>query len=424
MLKIKKNGGTLMIVERKKLLGLSWCLLFLGIVGCSLKDIKKQTTAADNLGYIQGTVERTSSQKGNVIVLRFRDEDGVPVLETRLAAPESGEFQFSVPPGNFYVAAYIDTNNDLKYQPGEHGNFHGLPTTVEVVPNKTVSLPPLVISGEVPKPDAEIKPIEKVRAAWRNIGQVVSFDDPRFTRDYYNMGLWRPFDFLEKAEGGLFFLEEYQENKVPVLFIHGVLDGPSLWKEVVANLDRRTFQPWFAYYPSGARLDNISGYLVQAVTRLQNKHGFEKYYVVAHSMGGLVTRSFVKKYVEHHPDNIKRLQLVITINSPMDGMSSAASGVKHSPIVVPSWRDVEPGSEFLQVLHAWQWPGEIPYHLVISYLDGRSDDGVVSLQSQSSLKLQAEASRIYVFNNEHSGTLRDTNFFPIFNKILADRSNE
>lgn len=113
----------------------------------------------------------------------------------------------------------------------------------------------------------------------------------------------------------------------------------------------------------------------------------------------------------------------MTINSPMDGMAAAASGVKHSPIVVPSWRDVEPGSEFLNDLHTWNWPKEIPYHLVISYTDGESGDGVVPLQSQSQFKLQSESTRIYLFNNDHVGTLSDKIFLKAFNHILLDRSN-
>ena len=138
-------------------------------------------------------------------------------------------------------------------------------------------------------------------------------------------------------------------------------------------------------------------------------------------MGGLVTRSFVKKYIEHAPGNSKRLRLVMTVNSPMAGMSAAAAGVKHSPIVVPSWRDVEPGSEFLQGIHTWDWPREIPYHLVLSYANGESGDGVVPLQSQVPLKLQSESTRMYVFNNDHVGTLNDTNYLALFNRILIDR---
>ena len=108
----------------------------------------------------------------------------------------------------------------------------------------------------------------------------------------------------------------------------------------------------------------------------------------------------------------------MTINSPMAGMPAAASGIKHSPIVVPSWRDVEPGSEFLQVIHNWDWPKDIPYHLVVSFKDGESSDGVAPLQSQTPLKLQSESTRMYIFNNDHVGTLNDKKFIELFNKTI------
>jgi hypothetical protein len=253
---------------------------------------------------------------------------------------------------------------------------------------------------------------------------VTTLDDPRFIRDNYKMGLWRPFDFLDVAEGGLFFLQEYEQGKVPVLFIHGVLGGPTDWRTAIESLDRERFQPWVFFYPSGLRLDMISDYLVEAVSRLQNKYSFERFNVAAHSMGGLVTRSFIKKYVAHAPGNSSRLGLVMTVNSPMAGMGAAASGVKHSPIVVPSWRDVEPGSAFLQDIHAWNWPEGIPYHLVISYKDGKSGDGTVPLQSQVPLKLQSESTRMYVFNNDHVGTINDQDFLALFNGILKDNNEK
>ena len=388
--------------------------------GCSLKEIHEQTQLAENVGFIKGSIKLTSDQKGPVIVLRFRDEKGIPVLESQVFASEKGDFLLSVIPGTHYVAAFIDVNNDGRYQPREHGNYHGLPSKIDVAPKQTVTLETISIAGEVPKPETEIKPIAKIRAVWKNIGRVTTLDDPKFSRDNYSMGLWKPFNFLDHAEGGLFFLQEYQQGKIPVLFVHGVNGGPTDWKNVIESLDKELYQPWVAYYPSGLRLDMISDYLVEAVSRLQHKHGFTEFYVIAHSMGGLVTRSFVKKYVEHAPENSKKLKLVMTVNSPMAGMPTAASGVKHSPIVVPSWRDVEPNSAFLKGIHTWKWPQEIPYHLVFSYTTGKSSDGVVSLQSQVPLKLQSESIRMYAFNNDHVGTLNDNNFLALFNRILKD----
>ncbi len=405
---------------RSRFLKASLLFLLFSAMGCSLPEISKQATLADNFGTLKGKINVTSNQKGPVIVLRFWDENGVPVLHRSITASENGAYEFSAIPGKHYIAAYIDVNKDGQHQPEEHGNYYGAPSTIEVGDGQVVTVDTITISGPFPTPSTEIKPVDRTVAAWKNIGTVVTLDDPRFTLKNYTLGLWKPFDFLEEAEGGLFFLHAYQKNKVPVLFVHGVSGGPTLWTEFVKSLDQEHFQPWFLYYPSGLRLDMISDYLTEAVSRLQDEYQFKELYVVAHSMGGLVARSFVKKYLERDPHNSQILSLVITVNSPMGGISAASAGVKHSPIVVPSWRDVEPGSEFLQGLQSWTWPEEIPWHLVIAYLDGESDDGVVPLQSQAPPKLQSEATRIYIFNQEHTATLADEAFHATLNRILKN----
>lgn len=165
----------------------------------------------------------------------------------------------------------------------------------------------------------------------------------------------------------------------------------------------------------------ISDYLVEAVSRLQYRYNFKKFYLVAHSMGGLVSRSFVKRYIDRNPSNLEKIGLVMTINSPMAGMQSASSGVKYSPIVVPSWRDITPKSSLIAEINNWDWPDEIPYHLVISYLEGESSDGVVPLASQANLKLQREAKRIYLFNAEHTNLLNNKKFHVILNEVLNSR---
>jgi hypothetical protein len=161
-------------------------------------------------------------------------------------------------------------------------------------------------------------------------------------------------------------------------------------------------------------------------------------------MGGLITRSFVKKYQEQFLEDLKTIGLVMTINSPMGGMASAAKGVKRSPIVVPSWRDVAAGSTFLEGgvdkagkeivgINEWDWPKEIPYYLIVSNKTGKDGDGTVSMVSQANnyeknpydeLKLQLEATRPYIFNNTHDGTLNHERFLALFNDILADSLEE
>ena len=54
---------------------------------------------------------------------------------------------------------------------------------------------------------------------------------------------------------------EFDPDKIPVLFVHGIGGTPLDWKYLAKGLDRHRFQPWFYYYPSGLRLNLVSGLL-------------------------------------------------------------------------------------------------------------------------------------------------------------------
>jgi uncharacterized alpha/beta hydrolase family protein len=161
-------------------------------------------------------------------------------------------------------------------------------------------------------------------------------------------------------------------------------------------------------YPGGMRLDDVSDYLQRALNELHTRYKFPRVAIVAHSMGGLMTRSFMMKYEQSKSPY--KIAFGVTINSPLLGMDSAASGVKNSPIIVPAWRDLASNSEYIQRVTAWQWPKDVPYHLVFSYLPGEDSDGVIPLKSQLSLPLQDQAVRIYGFQNEHTKVLADPEF--------------
>ena len=394
------------------------CLIF---SGCSLIKVREQSDIIESVGKITGSVEVVGSQQGTVIVLRFRDDNGHPVLISHLPTTEKGDYMFDVAPGKYYIAAFVDFNGDQQYQKNEHGNFWGTPSIIEVQEKQTVNIEPLIISGPMPKPDSDLKVRKNILKIVENIGSVTTITDPAFTNENYSMGMWHPVDFLEKVGGGLFLLQPYETGKTPVLFIHGFNGGPPVWQPAIESLDSEKFQPWVLYYPSGLRLDMISDYLLQAVATLQDRYNFNQLSVAAHSMGGLVTRSFIKKCQEKYPLVAKKINLVMTVNSPMGGMSSAAKGVNHSPIVVPAWIDVAPESAFLKNIHEWMWPDEIPYHLVFSFKTGGSNDGTVSLKSQIPLQLQEESVRMYGFNNDHTGTLKDPYFISLFNELLNNR---
>jgi pimeloyl-ACP methyl ester carboxylesterase len=397
------------------------CLLL--ISGCSLGEIRKQIHVTESLGIIKGTVELSDSLEGAIIVRRYSLEEGIYVYESFERPSADGEYSFHVIPGTYYIAAFIDINRDAEYQSSEAGDYHGsesgTPAAIHVESGQTVTVGTITIAERLSAEYANTESRVDLSPVKENIGRVVNLDDAMFDRTNYSTGMWKPIQFLTEVGGGLLFLQEYQADKIPILFVHGINGGPTDWEAAIRNLDIRHFQPWVLYYPSGMRLDIISDYLVTAVVELHQTYGFKQLYVASHSMGGLVAKSFVQKYLDRFPEDKELISFMMTVNSPMNGMNSAVSGVNNSPIVIPAWHDVATDSAFLQDLNAWKWPDKVPYHLVFSYKTGGSNDGFVRLQSQIPLELQAEAIRIYGFNNTHVGTLNDAAFLELFNKVLA-----
>jgi hypothetical protein len=106
----------------------------------------------------------------------------------------------------------------------------------------------------------------------------------------------------DETESHLFFLNRYDSTKIPVVFVHGLNCGPSVWKNAVNGLFadpelRRRYQPVCFVYPtrlpvptSAARLREL---LKRARDTLDPGHqdaGFGRMILVGHSMGGLLAR--------------------------------------------------------------------------------------------------------------------------------------
>jgi len=398
--------------------GLLGLLLFISS-GCALMRAKEQVEVIEKAALIKGTVNISSSQKGPVVVVCLSESNRVFIQKTRTHVSAKGHYKFSVLLGNYIIAAFIDVNRDGHFQVGEHGHYHSEPLILHVQAGEQVTVPPLLISGDPSPRPVDIETAVDFVPIIKNMGKVKRLSDPLFSKDNCAMGMWQPLDFLQKVGGGLFMLQDYQPDKMPVVFIHGMGGGPLDWEAVIETMDKEHFQPWVLYYPSGLRLDMVSDYLVTTMTEMKARYDFTDWGIAAHSMGGLVARSFIMKYVKQFPEQAKNIRFVMTVNSLMGGIESATTGVNFSPVVIPAWRDVAIESKFLKELHAWSWPQQIPYHLFFSYRTGESGDGVVSLQSQLPQKLQSEAMRIYGFNNDHVGTLRDEDFLKIFHRIIG-----
>jgi hypothetical protein len=326
-------------------LRLAFCLAAVWTAaGCSLGEIQRQAKLAENLGQVSGRVVVSTGKSGQVHIITFQpgSTDAEFNIVSDLIADTDGAFRIPVQPGTYFIGAFQDVNGDgahqRKSEPAAYFNSDGVrPVPFTVKASGHLQLEPLRLDG-IFQGVPEVRTVDGAPAVTRNIGRVVSLEDPMFRASNATMGLWRPVDFLKQVGGGLFMLQDYRAGPTPVIFIHGISGSPASFAPLIQELDTTRFQPWVLYYPSGLRLEVVSDYLDRAVVMLQARHGFARIVVVAHSMGGLVARSFVMKREARHQG--APVAFMMTINSPMLGMNSAAMGVQFSPVVVPSWRDV------------------------------------------------------------------------------------
>ena len=113
-------------------------------------------------------------------------------------------------------------------------------------------------------------------------------------------GLFRPERFL--ADQGLYLQEPPRPDKVPVVFVHGLMSDPHIWENEVISLmaDPETankVQCWCFMYPTGLPVANsamrLRKSLDDALKTLDPKGtapGMKDMIMVGHSMGGLLTR--------------------------------------------------------------------------------------------------------------------------------------
>ena len=244
-------------------------------------------------------------------------------------------------------------------------------------------------------------------------------DDERFSEEHGSKGYWEGISFYKEFGGNIYFLEEYDPQKIPILFIHGATGTPKGWKYFVDNIDRTRFQPWFFYYPSGARIQGMSHLLRWKLENLKLKYNFEQLYITAHSMGGLVARSFIMDYGALFPS----LKLFVSLATPWGGVRMAERGVKQSPVVVPCWIDMQPESPFIKALYRTKMPETVSFYMFYGHRGSRNpfrsnNDRTIAFSSLLDRRAQSEAKMNYAFNEDHVSIIHSKEVLNQYNAII------
>lgn len=397
------------------------CFIF---TGCTLIKLKKDVNKSLESTIIIGRVHGEFGGDGPIIVAaRSTGREKAIVQHTVLH--EAGEYELMVDQGMYLVFAYWDKNSNLVYDTGEPAGQFGDPTMVEapavgVVFDIDIEIPEEGRTIDIPHGTA-ISSDKPEKLYSRQAGDITSLDDERFSEENGRKGFWEPYTFFKRFGGNIYFLEKYDPEKIPILFIHGAGGSPLGWRYFVDNIDRKRFQPWFFYYPTGARIESMSYLLLWKLTNLHYKYKFNKIYFTAHSMGGLVARSFIVNYGEVFPI----VKLFVSLATPWGGDRMAEYGVRQSPAVIPSWIDMQPNGDLIQSLYRKKMPEDVNFYMFYGYRGNRNpfrsnNDGTITFSSLLDNRPQTEAKMNFAFNEDHASIIYSKDVLAQYNTILSD----
>ncbi len=111
------------------------------------------------------------------------------------------------------------------------------------------------------------------------------------------MGGFRSAHYMDKT--GLYFMQPYDPDRIPVLFVHGLFSTPFTWVETINGLQadpeiRKHYQFWVFAYPTGNPILYSALRLREELAKVDQRYPNHKpYVVVGHSMGGMLTHDQV-----------------------------------------------------------------------------------------------------------------------------------
>jgi pimeloyl-ACP methyl ester carboxylesterase len=109
---------------------------------------------------------------------------------------------------------------------------------------------------------------------------------------------------------GLYMLQPYDPDRVPLVFVHGLISTPQMWRNVINEIEtdpelRRRYQCWVFAYPTGNPPLYSALRLREELAKVHQRYPDAKDMVlVGHSMGGILSRTQVTTVERVHWDVI------------------------------------------------------------------------------------------------------------------------
>lgn len=417
-------------VSRHQLIACRWLAVAIGTLilsGCGQlfqlrEDIREGRNAYT---WLRGIVESPACPGCPTILVALADTTGKRVLSYRVYERPS-DFLLPIPVEANHLLAFNDLNGDFEYQPEEPAAWHDLPREADGKPGRAAIRLTMVQPASAIPASLDLGNLFELRGTHpglieMQLGTETTLDAPLFDADIAGLGMWQPVNFMKSGHAGIYFLEPYAPDKTPVLFIHGIGGSPRDFATMINRLDRQRFQPWLLYYPSGLELTATGSGMLGLLSALHLRYQFDDLHLVAHSMGGLVSRSYLSAC--ERLENCRYLRSFTSISSPFGGDSAAQEGVERSPIVMPVWKSLSPASRFLKELFARPLPHDVPHHMVFGYhntsrVRPESSDGTIRLLSQLRPEAQRQATSLFGYDEDHTSILDNPDLHARIGRIL------
>ncbi len=356
---------------------------------------------------VHGFLERTPSDlEHNVLVVAVSTQGE---LAATVSVGKSGLYTLFLPQGEFLLSAYVDRNDDLIIEPVE-------------------------IAGQI------VRPVSIVSSAKRaHLGVDIRFDFPNNTARKYvdvieeNISLDEGIPSIEPAEeliaerfgddnirlgsdesttaffnhvAPLQYLDEIDitDERTPIVFVHGISDSPRIFERLESEVPRSEFQSFYYYYPTGARLPYAAQLLHYLFLSGKVLPTNPRLVLVAHSMGGLVTRGSLNEVKGSVGES--KVELYASFATPYGGVVAANFATTSSPAIVPSWIDVASKSDYIRDLFP-PLPSETTFKLCAANKFGNGD-GTIPLESQKAPPAVKQASTVREFPDTHVGIVYDS----------------
>lgn len=364
---------------------------------------------------ILGEVESASEIAHPILIIAESLSKPEEELTNYVILKKPGPFMLYVPEGQYRIYAVSDFNDDSVFQNNEISGVYsrGKEISIEsgdVIGDISFHAQAQYLKGAALRRELEIRDDYSTVTYQGENGKVVNIYDEAFSLQNASVGYWSPTRFMRAFGANIYFLEEYDANKIPVLFVHGAEGSPQTWVYFLIRLDRDRYQPWFYYYPSGIRLSLASKLLYKNLIELCKHYRFDTMCITAHSSGGLVTQSLLTRYDLQEADNLAILY--ITLATPWTGFVSADMSLKFSYKKLPVWLDVASKSPFLKRTLRAELPPNVSHYIFY----GKQD--TVSEGSALDERVYAGTKGKYGFGYDHNSILSEREVFLKYNELL------